>query len=104
MLYDWIRRRVTSRLPIRLQEAFYLSLLPFYFLKRSIMNPFRYLKEQRTWREKMQGFVDHFSPMYMNRHTEKEALGWYEEDGFENATVSYNEQYGFGVRGDRKAA
>jgi ubiquinone/menaquinone biosynthesis C-methylase UbiE/uncharacterized protein YbaR (Trm112 family) len=102
-LYDWIRRRVTSPMPIRLQEAFYLSLLPFYFLKRSIMNPFRKLKEQRTWREKMQGFVDHFSPMYMHRHTEKEALKWYEENGFENATVSYKEQYGFGVRGDRKA-
>lgn len=103
LLYDWIRRRVTSRLPIRLQELFYLSLLPLYFLKRAILNPFKGVKENRTWREKMQGFVDHFSPMYMNRHTEKEAFEWYKARGFGNIATSYNEQYGFAVRGDRSS-
>ena len=103
VLYDWIRRRVTSRLPIRLQELFYLSLLPFYFLKRAILNPSKTVKEKRTWREKMQGFVDHFSPMYMNRHTEEEAFAWYRDKGFAEVTTTYNEQYGFGVRGVRAA-
>ena len=103
-LYDWIRRNVTSHLPIRLQEAFYLSLLPFYFAKRTILNPFKKEKEERTWREKMQGFVDHFSPMYMNRHTENEAATWFQARNFKNVIVSYNEQYGFGIRGQRSSA
>ena len=101
ILYDWIRRRVTSRLPIRLQEIFYLCLLPPFLLKRAIMNRFKVVKEDRTWREKMQGFIDHLSPVYMHRNTEDEAMAWFREEGFENVAVAYNERYGFGIRGDR---
>ena len=89
-------------MPIRLQEIFYLCLLPPYFLKRAIMNPFRNVKENRTSREKMQGFIDHFSPVFMHRSTEDEAKEWFREEGFENVAVAYNERYGFGVRGDRR--
>ena len=38
-LYDWLRRAVTSKLPISVQEGFYRCLLIPYFLKRAVLNP-----------------------------------------------------------------
>jgi hypothetical protein len=55
--------------------------------------------DDRTWHEKMQNFIDTFSPVYVNRHTEEEVLGWFRESGFTNPVVAYEERYGFGVRG-----
>jgi len=101
ILYDWIRANVTSRLPIKMQEMVYLAMIPPFLIKRSFGNLFRKAKDTRTWREKMQGFVDHFSPMYMNRHSEAEATQWFKENEFGEVTVSYTEQYGFAIRGDR---
>ena len=101
VVYNWIRSRITSRMPIWLQEAFYLSLLPLYFLKRGVGRLFNRGREDRTWREKMQGWVDHFSPMYMNRFTEEEAAHWYRARDFEQVTTAYTEQYGFAMRGVR---
>jgi len=101
VLYNWIREHVTSRLPIRLQEIFYLALLPLYFLKRWTARLFGKANENRTWREKMQGWVDHFSPMYMNRFSEVEAAGWYRDQHFKQITTAYTEQYGFAIRGTK---
>ena len=98
---DWIRRRITSRLPIRLQELLYLALLIPYFLKRTVLNRFRAKKEDRSWREKMQNYVDSLSPINAHRHTEQEVSHWYRQAGLEEVMVSYNDAYGFGIRGDR---
>lgn len=99
-LYNWIRVNITSRLPIRIQYGIYVVMVIPYVIKRTIMNLFSARKDDRTWREKMQGFVDMFSPLYQNRHTEEEAIGWYREAGFTNVAVGYQEEYGFCARGD----
>jgi SAM-dependent methyltransferase/uncharacterized protein YbaR (Trm112 family) len=103
-LYNWIRSNITSRLPIAAQYLIYLLLIIPFVLKRDIANLFARKKDTRTWREKMQGFVDMFSPVYQNRHTEDEAIEWFKEEGFVNCTVPYQETYGFSARGDKPAA
>jgi ubiquinone/menaquinone biosynthesis C-methylase UbiE len=99
-VYNWIRSNVTARLPIKLQYALYLSLMPAFLLKQRIEMLLGRAKNRRTWREKMQSLFDMFSPLYQNRHQEDEAVSWYCEEGFTNVAVSYQEEYGFGVRGD----
>jgi len=99
-LYNWIRSRVTSKLPIRVQHLIYLVMIAPFVIKRDISNLFKKKKDTRTWREKMQAFVDMFSPVYQNRHSEEEVLSWLREAGFINYTIPYQEQYGFSARGD----
>jgi ubiquinone/menaquinone biosynthesis C-methylase UbiE/uncharacterized protein YbaR (Trm112 family) len=98
--YNWIRVTITSRLPIQAQYFIYRIMAVVFVIKRNIFNLFKKQKDNRTWREKMQAFVDMFSPIYQNRHSEEEALAWYKEEGFENATIAYQEKYGFSARGD----
>jgi ubiquinone/menaquinone biosynthesis C-methylase UbiE/uncharacterized protein YbaR (Trm112 family) len=99
-LYNWIRSRITSRLPIGLQHATYLALVPPFIIKREVANLFSKKKDDRTWREKMQAFVDMFSPIYMNRHHEEEVLSWFKAERLADACIAYQEAYGFGARGD----
>jgi ubiquinone/menaquinone biosynthesis C-methylase UbiE/uncharacterized protein YbaR (Trm112 family) len=98
-LYNWIRVNVTSRLPIRLQRMIYSTWIPPYLVKRSISNLFARERDERTVRERMQDWVDMFSPLYQNRHTEEEVLEWFRAEGFEAEAISYTEDYGFGARG-----
>jgi ubiquinone/menaquinone biosynthesis C-methylase UbiE/uncharacterized protein YbaR (Trm112 family) len=99
-LYNWIRSKITSRLPIRLQYAIYLTMIVPFIIEREVCNLLRKKKDDRTWREKMQAFVDMFSPVYQNRHSEDETLRWFSEDGFVNCAIGYQEAYGFCARGD----
>jgi SAM-dependent methyltransferase len=100
LFYNWIRKNITSRLPIKLQYVLYLLLMPAFLMKQRIKMLLGTEKSPRTWREKMQSLFDMFSPLYQNRHEEDEALRWYSEEGFSNAAISYQELYGFGARGD----
>jgi ubiquinone/menaquinone biosynthesis C-methylase UbiE len=103
-LYNWIRRKITSRLPIRLQYILYLSLMPAFLVKQSIEKYLGINRAAQTWREKMQGMFDFFSPLYQNRHEESEVVEWFSAEGFSNVAVAYKEQYGFAVRGDRPSS
>jgi ubiquinone/menaquinone biosynthesis C-methylase UbiE/uncharacterized protein YbaR (Trm112 family) len=103
-LYNWIRTHITSRLPIRLQHALYLTVIPLYILKRSVLNLFRTEKNRTTWREKMQDLTDAFSPIYQHRYSEEEIVNWFNDAGFAHVDVAYQEQYGFAVRGDKPVA
>lgn len=100
-LYNYIRANITSRLPIRAQHLIYLCWIIIFLVKQKICNLFRKSKDTRTWREKMQAFVDMFSPIYQNRHTEEEVVGWFREKGFLNAAIAYQEACGFAARGDK---
>jgi len=100
LLYNWLRKNITSRLPIRLQYALYLTLMPVFLTIQRLRLLLGIEKNRRTLREKMQNLVDTFSPVYQNRHEEQEVTGWYSEQGFVNIAVAYQERYGFGVRGD----
>ncbi len=99
-IYDFVRRRITSRLPIQIQYLVYLSLIPLFLIKQEIDVLLGKKGERLKWREKMQSLVDFFSPVYQNRHTPEEVVEWFREEGFEAIEVAYRERYGFGVRGD----
>ncbi len=101
--YIWIRKNVTTRLPIGAQHALFLAAIPFFVLKRRLLNLFRAEKDTRTWREKMQALTDMFSPVYQHRFTEEEIVEWFREEGLVNARTAYSEHYGFGTRGDMPA-
>lgn len=98
--YGWIRKNVTSRLPIKVQYALYLSFMPLFVLRQSTGKILGTNKNPRTWREKMQNLFDSFSVVHQNQHEPEEVLGWFADEGFANATVSYREEFGIGVRGD----
>jgi len=99
-IYDWIRRNVTAPLPIRAQYLLYLSLMPVYVTKQWLKRILGRPGNQLTWREKMQGVFDMFSPIYRHTHTPEEAIEWFMQEGCADAQVSYREEYGFGVRGN----
>jgi ubiquinone/menaquinone biosynthesis C-methylase UbiE/uncharacterized protein YbaR (Trm112 family) len=99
-IYNWIRKNFTSRLPIRLQYLLYLSLMPPFLLKQSVKKLLGCRQNQLTWREKMQALFDFFSPIYQHRHTPAEAVEWFRQEGFADSQVSYQERFGFGVRGN----
>jgi hypothetical protein len=99
-LYNFVRRRITSRLPIRIQQFVYLSLIPAFLLKQEVELFLGRKKHRLSWREKTQALVDALSPVYQRRHTPEEVIEWFREEGFENIEVAYTEEYGFGVRGD----
>ena len=99
--YNWIRKNITSPLPIEIQHLAYLSVLPLYVLKRTLLNVFRTQKNTTTWREKMQDLTDMFSAVYQHRFSGDEILEWYHRAGMVNPKVAYREHYGFGMVGDR---
>jgi ubiquinone/menaquinone biosynthesis C-methylase UbiE/uncharacterized protein YbaR (Trm112 family) len=100
-VYNWIRTRITARLPIRLQYYLYLSTLPIFFIKQSIEVALGKRPSPLTWREKMQALFDFFSPLYQHRHEPAEVSSWFSEQGFNNVVVCNIGEQGFGVRGDR---
>ena len=100
-VYNWIRTRLTSRLPIRVQYYLYLSTLPLFFIKQSIEVMLGRRPSPLTWREKMQALFDFFSPLYQHRHEPAEVSSWFSEQGFANVIVCNIGSQGFGVRGDR---
>ena len=100
-VYNWIRTRITARLPIRVQYYLYLSMLPLFFVKQSIEVLFGKRPSPLTWREKMQALFDFFSPLYQHRHEPAEVSSWFAEQGFNNIVVCNIGSQGFGVRGDR---
>ncbi len=100
-IYNWIRTRITSRLPIQVQYYLYLSTLPIFLVKQSIERMLGKRPSPLTWREKMQAIFDFFSPLYQHRHEPAEVSSWFSEQGFKNVVVCNIGSQGFGVRGDR---
>jgi SAM-dependent methyltransferase/uncharacterized protein YbaR (Trm112 family) len=99
-IYNALRAGIVSRLPIRLQQALFLSAIPLYLLKREFGRRRRSRCTPVTWREKMQDLTDMFSPVYQHRFSGEEILAWYTDSGLVNSQVAYREAYGFAVRGD----
>lgn len=103
-LYNWIRANVTSRLPISVQQALFLAAIPPFVVKRSIERLVGRNQASLTWREKMQGFTDMFSPVFQHRFDEEEIARWFRESDLVNVAIAYQEEYGFAVRGDNEVA
>jgi SAM-dependent methyltransferase len=102
--YDWIRRRVTSRMPVGAQRWLYRALVPPFLVKQRVSGMLGRRDEGLTWHEKMQQLVDFFSPVYQHRFTEEEIARWFREEGFDNIEAVDRGPYGFGMRGDLAAA
>lgn len=102
LIYNWIRKNITSRLPIYVQYYMYLMLIPSFLLKQRIELLFGTKENVLNWREKMQALFDMFSPIYQNRHTTDEIIAWYSSEGFSNIVISDKGPYGFGVHGDKE--
>jgi ubiquinone/menaquinone biosynthesis C-methylase UbiE/uncharacterized protein YbaR (Trm112 family) len=98
--YNWVRKNVTSKLPIQLQYLVYLFFIPAFLVKQFVEKRLGIRQSLLTWREKMQNLFDFFSPTYQNRHRPEEVVSWFRQEGFANAEVAYREHEGFGVRGD----
>ncbi len=101
LVYDRIRKYLTSRLPIRFQYYLYLSLMPIFLIKREMEVLTGRTEDRRTYREKMQNMFDMFSPIYFNRHRAEECMEWCKAEGFSDVCEAYHEKHGFGVRGNR---
>ena len=99
-VYDLIRRRVTSKLPIGVQRGIYSALVPPYLAKQALSARLGRSPERLTRHEKMQQLVDFFSPLYQHRYTVEQISEWFAEEGFENITPVDRGAYGFAVRGD----
>ena len=101
IIYDSIRKYVTSRLPIHIQYYLYLSFISLFLVKQKIESLIGHRKYAYvTWREKMQNLFDSFSPIYVNRHKPEEIIDWYQKEGFSNVQLSDIGPFGFGIRGD----
>ena len=100
VLYHWIRKNITLRLPIRVQYLLYLSWIVPFQAKQVVEKLLQRGASRRTWREKMQAFFDFYSPAYQHRFEPREILAWYKQEGFSTAQVAYREAEGFAVRGD----
>jgi 2-polyprenyl-3-methyl-5-hydroxy-6-metoxy-1,4-benzoquinol methylase/uncharacterized protein YbaR (Trm112 family) len=100
-VYNWIRTKITARLPIQVQHYLYLSVLPVFFVKQFFDVARGKRRSPLTWREKMQDLIDFFSPLYQHRHEPGEVTSWFSEEGFTNVVVCNVGPHGFGVRGDR---
>jgi ubiquinone/menaquinone biosynthesis C-methylase UbiE len=100
LIYNFIRKNITSRLSINVQYYLYLLLMPLFLFKQKIELLIGSKTNVLTWREKMQALFDMFSPIYQNRHTHDEVIEWYSSEGFSNIHVSDKGPWGFGTRGD----
>lgn len=80
-------RRVTSRLPSRLQQPVVDALaLPPYLLGRRL-----------AWRDHRVVAHDYFTPRYRWEHTPHEVQGWLERLGFRDVRLVTEEHAGFGM-------
>jgi len=89
-------RKLTSRMPIRLQFVAYLI---FIF---PVTYSFKRLKGRKlNWREEMIDLLDTLSPVYRNEHRHDEAASWLNKKGYTNIKVTTAGQYGFSIVGTK---
>lgn len=87
-------RKITTRLPVRLQFWLYLIFLV------PIHKGIGWLKGNRkSWREIMINQLDMLSPEYRYEHSHAEVKMWFEESGFEKVVISTTDNYGFSIKG-----
>jgi len=60
-----------------------------------LLNPFRRVKEDRTYRETIKNFIDTMRRVFARRHTGQETMTTSVTTAF---IIDYNDLYGFGCR------
>ncbi len=90
-------RRLTSRLPMRLQYYLYrLTLLPVSFVIKRLKG------NKQNLREMMIDILDWFSPEYRWEHEHQEVEGWFERGNYISVKTTTNELFGFNMTGVKK--
>lgn len=90
-------RKVTSKLPLRLQYNLYrVTLFPASFIIKRIKG------NKQNSREMMVDILDWFSPEFRWEHTHEEAGGWFTGNGFSNIKVTTVNNFGFNITGVKK--
>lgn len=88
-------RKVTNKLPLWMQYAFYLTcLVPQGMIKEIVRG------KKITWREQLINYFDVLSPEFRYEHTPEEVKIWYWKRNFTNLNLSIVEYLGFGIYGD----
>ncbi len=90
-------RRITSKLPIKLQYILYfIFVLPFTLFYKKLVKG-----NNTNWREEMVDIMDALSPEYRLEHSIKEATIWYQKRGYKNIQISTTNQFGFSIYGNQ---
>jgi len=89
-------RRVSSKLPVRLQYYLYaITLLPIsYTIKRLKGN-------KQNVREMMIDILDWFSPQYRWEHTQSEVEVWYKKRNYRDIQITDDNMWGFNMTGTK---
>lgn len=88
-------RRITSKLPIKIQYILYfLLVLPFTLFYKKIIKG-----NSTNWREEMVDIMDALSPEYRFEHSTQEATVWYQKRNYQDIKISTTNQFGFSIHG-----
>ncbi|MBF8267069.1 MAG: hypothetical protein HW388_577 [Dehalococcoidia bacterium] len=99
----FLRDKITSRLPSRIQYCFFVALALFRKAVYPVVTLLRIRKlKTRKWSEEMAAIYDYYSPPFQHLHNVREVSEWFAEEGFENITLSEAWYAGFGIYGDLK--
>ncbi|HOY32800.1 MAG TPA: methyltransferase domain-containing protein [Bacteroidales bacterium] len=89
-------RRVTSKLPVRLQ--FFLYLIFIFPVTYSVKR----IKGRRiNWREEMIDLMDSLSPEFRWEHTHDEAASWLQKKGYSDIRITTDVRFGFSITGQK---
>jgi SAM-dependent methyltransferase len=84
-------RRFTTRMPRPLLYYLCYAAIPLYYLQETpvLGAPFRVIPiaGEGTWKSKILGTYDWYSPAYQSKHTFPEVFGWFQEAGLVDIRV-----------------
>ena len=90
-------RRITSKLPIRLQYYLYaFTILPITFILKKIKGT------KQNNREMMIEILDWFSPKYRWEFNSEEVIAWYQKHNYTTIMITTKNIFGFNIIGTKK--
>jgi SAM-dependent methyltransferase/uncharacterized protein YbaR (Trm112 family) len=90
-------RKVTSKLPIRLQYYLYsVTLFPVSFIVKRLKG------NKQNAREMMIDIMDWFSPEFRREHTPSEATTWFHKRNYKSVKITTLSTFGFNITGIKR--
>ena len=91
-------RRVTSKLPLKLQYYLYLiTIFPVSFIIKRLKG------NKENSGEMMVAILDWFSPEFRWEHDHEEAAAWFYKRDYTAVKITTDEVFGFNITGEKKA-
>ncbi len=82
MALERVLRPIAWRLHEPYQTAFFLPLLPLYWVHQNLLVHRKGGGVKYGWREALHAARDRFTPRYVYRHTEDEVAHWFDRAGY----------------------